>query len=147
MQYSFFFVATTGRTSTKIYGNHQFQKEILISSPCWGHNLHPWFDICMHINRLSVQFLYIYCHKFNEIFKKQSIPRGDAHIVALFGSDPSTQLYAVTMKNNRFYHFSANTGWHSRMIIGTINTKRICLVWVRPFNKELWPLMGYAVCI
>jgi hypothetical protein len=58
--------------------------------------------------------------------------------------------YACTAKIV-FVLFSATTGGIQRNFVGTINTKKRCaypcLVLVRPLISELWPLIGYALCI
>jgi hypothetical protein len=81
-----YFSATTGWNSTKLYGNLQYHEKMRISLPCWGH-LNSELLVMQYAYRKIFVFALLLCNywlEFNETLLEPSIPRGDAHIVALF---------------------------------------------------------------
>jgi hypothetical protein len=109
-------------------------------------------------NFVSALFLCNYWLEYKETFKEPSVLTGDRHMVALFRSDPSTQLlpfisYAACIQNNnRFCAISLQLlDWFQEKFEETINTNWRCayhhLVLVRPFKTELWPLICFTLFI
>jgi hypothetical protein len=101
----------------------------------------PWLVMQYAYRAIIISALLLcnYWLEFHETLWELSIPRGDAHIVALFRSDSLTQSYGPWL----IMHYALRTNFY-----GTFNTKwrwayhRSChLVLVRHYP---WLVMQYA---
>jgi hypothetical protein len=93
-------------------------------------NRELWSLICYAVCMLraiiiSVLFICNYWQEFNKTLLEPSIPRRDAHIIALFRSDPSTQSYGPWLVMQYTYR---------AMIVSVLF---LCNVWLK-FKKTLW---------
>jgi hypothetical protein len=90
---------------------------------------------------VSVLFLCNYWLEFNETLWEPSIPRVDAHIIALFRSDTLTLSYGPWLVMQ--YAYRANIMEPSK----PRGDADIIALFRSDTNSELWPLISYAGCI